>query len=103
MHRHTLLPKAQEEYEAAFTWYSERSEKATLNFVARVEEAIRLICEQPYQFKSLYKDFHEINTKNYPFTLVYTIDEKTKMVIIYSVHQNNRNPKKKFKAAKIRK
>ena len=103
MYRHRLDPKAQEEYEDSFNWYSDRSEVAALNFVESVEEATRLIFETPYQFKNFYKNYHEINTKNYPFTIVYTTDEETKMLTIYSIHQNNRHPKKKYRAVKRKK
>jgi toxin ParE1/3/4 len=100
MYEHIFEPKAQREYEQSIKWYSERSQNATLNFIKSVDQAIELICDQPNQFKNIHKNYHEINTKNYPFTIVYTIEEKIKTVIIYSIHQNKRNPRKKYKRIK---
>jgi toxin ParE1/3/4 len=81
MYQYILEPEAQVKYEEAFNWYSERSQKAALNFVESIEEALELICTQPYQHKNIYTNYHEINTKNFPFTLVYTIEEKIKTVV----------------------
>ena len=43
MYQYLLEPKAQKEYEESIEFYAERSEKATLNFIYLVEQAINLI------------------------------------------------------------
>ena len=70
MYQYILEPRAQSEYEESTEWYTERSEMATLNFIASIDNTIKLICKQPYQPKNSYKNFHETSIKKYPFTII---------------------------------
>jgi toxin ParE1/3/4 len=97
MYEYILEPRAQKEYESSVHWYLTQSEKATENFVKSVEESINLVCRQPQQYRNAHKNFHEITTKNYPFVIIYTIEENTKTVVIFSIFHKKRNPKTKYK------
>ena len=97
MYNYILEPKAQEEYETAIDWYSDKSELITLNFIESVDKTLELICSQPYQFKSLYKNFHEASTKKFPFAIIYTIEEKIKRIAVISMFHHKRNPTKRYK------
>lgn len=96
-YNYILDPKAQQEYENSIEWYSERSELVTLNFIDTIESTIAVICKNPYLYKKGYKNFHAAVTKKYPYSIVYAVEEKIKTVVIISVFQNNRSPKKKYK------
>ena len=103
MYQYILDPRAQSEYEKSVEWYTERSERATINFIANTDNTINLICKQPYQSKNVYKNFHEASIKKYPFTIIYTIEEKIKTVVIFSIYHHKRSPKKKYKSIRIKK
>ena len=89
-------PIAANEYEAAYSWYIERSIKAADNFVIAIDEAINVICTNPHRYKKSYKELREIILKKYPFYLIYLIDEKKKTIIITSIYHNKRDPDKKY-------
>ena len=96
MYNYLVEPRAQKEYEESIEWYSERSELAALNFIKNVDAALLQITKKPYQFRNTYKKFREASIKNYPFAIIYTIEENLKTIIIVSVYHHKRNPKKKY-------
>lgn len=89
--------KAQIEYEDAVKWYALRSEKAALNFVLQVENTLTVICQHPHQFKKEFKEFYIKGLNKYPYTIVYKINKKSKVVEIYAVFHQKQHPSKKYK------
>jgi plasmid stabilization system protein ParE len=89
-------PVAANEYEAAYSWYFERSKKAAENFIIAVDIAIEGVCADPYRYRKTYRELREITLKKYPFYLIYLVDERKKIIIITSLYHNKRNPDKKY-------
>jgi len=102
MYHYLLEPSAQSEYEKSLEWYSERSEKASIHFILGIENTLKLICKDPYQFKNAYKTFHELSVKKYPYTIIYSIEEEIKTVVIFSIYHHKRNPKLKYKPVRLK-
>jgi toxin ParE1/3/4 len=59
------------EFEAAFAWYFERSERAALRFARKVERAVTLISEAPERFPAGVRGTRRFLLKRFPFALVY--------------------------------
>jgi plasmid stabilization system protein ParE len=91
-----FLEKAQVDYETLLKWYVIRSQQAAENFVTAVEDALQLICKDPTRYRKTYKQFHEINLKNYPFSIVYAIEEQQKAIVVTSIYHHKRNPRRKY-------
>ncbi len=89
--------RAAKEYIEAISWYKERSLQAAENFVLIVQQTLKEIEIQPKNFRIIYKQFHQVKTKKFPYNIVYFIDEKQDAVIITTVFHQKRNPKKKFR------
>ena len=81
-----LLEAAQEEYESSVRWYIVRSEQS----------AVESICDYPTRWRNKYKNFFELGVKKYPFTIIYTIDNQNKLIILHSIFHHKRNPLKKY-------
>ena len=96
-YRHNYDPIALLEYKDAAAWYTERSETAAANFVKEVKEKIAAICKDPSRYRNTYKKFRETSLKIYPYSIIYTIDENDKTVIITSVFHHKRSPRRKFR------
>jgi len=90
-------PKALKEYVAALKWHKKRSDNAAFNFVQEMDDALSLICIDPFRFRNSYKTFRETSLKKYPFYIIYVIEESKKQVLIFSVFHHKRNPVLKFK------
>lgn len=96
-YQHYFEPRALKEYVAAIKWYKKRSDKAAANFVKEMDDAISIICTDPFRFRISYKLFREISLKKYPFYIIYSIEETKKQVLIFSVFHHKRNPVIKFR------
>lgn len=95
--RHIYDPVALLEYKVAAIWYAVRSEAAAVNFVKEVKKKIAVICKDPFRYRNTYKKFREASLKIYPYSIIYTIDENNKTVIITSVFHHKRNPRRKYR------
>ncbi len=95
--RHIILDSAQNEYESSLDWYLKRSFSAGEQFIELVEYTIELICNHPYRWRNEYKGFYELSMKKYPFSIIYTIDDKQELITIVSIYHHSRNPRKKYK------
>ncbi|MGN6295640.1 MAG: type II toxin-antitoxin system RelE/ParE family toxin [Ginsengibacter sp.] len=67
------------------------------NLILAVENAISVICANPYQYRNTYKNLREITIKKYPFNLIYFVDEDKKLIKVISLFHHRRNPKIKYK------
>jgi plasmid stabilization system protein ParE len=92
-----ILAAAQEEYESSVIWYNEKSPPAAARFAEAIDNTLNLICNHPNRWRSEHKNYHELAVKNYPFSIVYTIDAAKELVVVGSIYHHSRNPKKKYK------
>ena len=99
-YKYILHESAQEDYESSLGWYLERSEQATERFIAAMDASLQLICEHPKRWSNKYKSYYELGLKGYPFTIIYTIEEDKKLIVVSAVYHHKRNPKKKYRAIK---
>ena len=92
-----LDEQAQQEYEEAIRWYLERSLTATENFIAAMDETLRLICNHPTRWRNEYKDFFELVLKKYPYTVIYQIDAHAEVVFVTAVYHHKTSSRKKYR------
>lgn len=93
----SLLHAARQEYLDAVEWYGKRSQKAAEGFILNFRLTIQLIGTSPLRWPAYHAHFHECLMKDYPFTIVYRIDERAKAVVIVSVFHQSRHPKGKYR------
>lgn len=91
-----LLEPAQEEYESSVRWYVIKSEQSAVNFIRAIDVTLESICNFPTRWRNKYKNFFELGVKKYPFTIIYTIDNQNKLIIVHSIFHHKRNPLKKY-------
>ncbi len=89
-------PRAIQEYEEAILWYVERSELASMNFIASVNEKLKEICTNPTRYRNTKKYLRETFLKKYPYSIIYFIDEEVKTIVITSLFHSSRNPRLKY-------
>ena len=96
-YKYILLPLAQDDYESSVSWYLKRSLKASKFFVNVIEESLAYICNDPKRQRNEYKSYYEFTVQEYPFTIVYTIEESLKKVLIIAIYHHKRNPGNKYR------
>ena len=93
----TFDPIALAEYMEAIAWYGERSDVAYDNFISEVDKKITDICTAPTSFRNSYRKYRKTSLKTFPYSIVYLLDEKLKLVTITSIYHHKRSPKRKYK------
>jgi toxin ParE1/3/4 len=91
-----LRKEAVIEFSAAFIWYEEQKDSLGENFKTEVDRKLKLICTNPYHYKSNYKNYHEAITDKFPFLIVYIINEPRKLVTVFAIFHTSRSSKKKY-------
>jgi len=86
-----------EEYEQAVYWYREHSVSAMNNFIKAVDGKIKDICTAPTLYRNTYRKYRETQLSKFPYSIVYLVDEQTRIVTITSIYHHKRNPKRKYK------
>lgn len=64
-----------------------------MNFRSTLKE----ISESPLRWPNYHANFRECLVKDYPFTIIYRIDERNNTVVIISVFHQSRHPKGKYR------
>lgn len=88
-----VSPRAQIEIEDITDFYFDASINVLIQFEERLKESYSNLIINPY-FQKRYKDFHGIPLKQFPFILLYKIDEDKRIIKILSCFHTSRDSKK---------
>jgi len=93
-HKIVFRDKALKETYSAYWWYE--NEKVGLGnlFLESIDYSIKALNTNPAAYQQVYKKFHQIPLKKFPFILLYKIYPKE--IVIFAVFHTKRNPKNKY-------
>ena len=90
-------PFAANDFGDAVNWYMNQSVRVAESFIQEVDQAIKLICNNPNRWSNKYADYRELKLKNFPFTVVYTFEEGQAFVVITAIHHHKKDPETKYR------
>ena len=90
----SIAPKAIIEVYESSDWYEERQLGLGYRFEKEVASKIISIAKNPFHY-SLKGKYHEASLNDFPFLILYEIDQESKIVIIASVFHMSRHLKTK--------
>lgn len=90
-------PSAIAEYSDAFKWYEDQYKGLGLDFEEKVDECLLKVSMSPKIYSLLGKRFRQANVNKFPYVIIYSIEEETQRIIIYSIFHTSRRPKKKYR------
>jgi plasmid stabilization system protein ParE len=96
-YKYSLLAVAQEDYESSISWYIKRSLTASKKFVNVIDKSLATICSDPKRQRNEYENYYEFTVQEYPFTIVYTIEESLKRILVVAIYHQKRNPEHKYR------
>ncbi len=85
-----IHPAALDELKYAVTWYSERSETATINFVREVDDGLEMVVQSPSRWPSGEHGTRKFALKRFPFAIIYR--ETDASVQVLAVAHGRRQP-----------
>ncbi len=74
-------------------WYKEQKEGLEIEFAAMLAKTIEKIVQRPTTYSIRYKKVRIANTKRFPFSIHFYIDEITIAVVITAIVHTKRHPK----------
>ena len=80
-------PSALKEAESAQLWYADRSEAASIAFIAELTHAVNKITESPNRWPKYHKDTRRYFFPRFPFSLIYRFTEEQLVVIAVMHHR----------------
>jgi plasmid stabilization system protein ParE len=72
-------------------WYEEQQKGLGKRFMISVKDCINLIVKNPFAFAEFFSQIRKANTKKFPYSLYYIIEEN--VAIIFAVIHLSRNDK----------
>ncbi len=86
------------DYNEAYAWYEEQQKGLGEKFLAEVNNKIQEIKNNPdsYAIKSR-PGYHEAVIIKFPYSIVFRIYKKQKVILITSVHHHKKHPRKKYR------
>lgn len=97
MHQIIFHPEAEKEFADSALWYESQQARLGERFLFSIESTIELINQKPELFRKVKKDYREASVPVFPFTIIYKLNKKAKVIYIVAVYHAARNPKKKFR------
>ena len=97
MYQITYRDIAAEEYVDAIKWYEAKSTIAAKGFIGAIDDKLDSISSDPRKYKNLFRNYHEVSTSKYPYSIVYFIEEQLQRVVIVAIYHHKRSPKKKYR------
>jgi plasmid stabilization system protein ParE len=85
-----IIAEAEQDYQASFDWYAERSEQAALAFAEAVNRTQKIIEANPERFVNVDRRHHALAVKKFPFRIIYRI-EVDEIVIVAVEHAKRRS------------
>jgi len=76
---------AENDIEQAMDWYENKQTGLGTRYVLAVKACIKLIIKNPFSFVSIYKSIRKANTKKFPYSLYYRVNDAEKLVTVFAV------------------
>ncbi|OOQ59133.1 type II toxin-antitoxin system RelE/ParE family toxin [Mucilaginibacter pedocola] len=90
----SISPKAIKEIQESGDWYEEKQIGLGYRFETQVAAKIESVRSNPFHYP-LKGKYREANLPDFPFLILYEIDEVYKAITIASVFHTSRHPNKK--------
>lgn len=85
--------RASKDLEAGIAWYAAISSSLAEKFIATVEAKVSTILANPRAYQLAYKNYRSAFLQQFPFSLIYSIEEQT--IFIHAIFDNRQNPNKR--------
>jgi plasmid stabilization system protein ParE len=92
-----LHPKAVLEIDESYQWYEERSEGLGDRFIDAINKKLNQISVQPEIYSKKKGNLRETKVDTFPFTIIYEVLPKQKIILVTYVFHSKRNPTLKYR------
>jgi len=84
---------ADNDIENAMDWYESKQKGLGKRYLLSVKACIKLIVNNPFAFAKIYLQIRKANTKKFPYSIYFRVNDESNEIIIFAVIHNSRNEK----------
>ncbi len=77
--------------EQAMDWYENKQKGLGKKYLNSFTNSIKLLIKNPFAFAVIFMEIRKVNTKRFPYSLFYQIDEKQNVVVVFAVIHSSRS------------
>ncbi len=88
-----IADDADNDIEDAMDWYENKQKGLGKKYLFSVKASVKSIVKNPFAFATIYLQIRKANTKKFPYSLFYRINEISNEVVIFAVIHNSRSEK----------
>ena len=88
-----ITDDADNDIENAMDWYENKQKRLGKKYLLSVKACTKLIVKNPFAFAAIYIQIRKANTKKFPYSLYFSINEIGKEIIVFAVIHNSRSEK----------
>ncbi len=96
-YRISFRQEANAELTNAYIWYEEQQKGLGERFVAKIQQRLTQIINNPEKYKVVYKNYREITIEKFPYQIIYVIEKLKRQILIIAVFHTKRNPAQKYR------
>ena len=86
------------DYNDAFEWYEQQKGGLGEEFIQSLNDKFDDIILNPFAFGQRSKiGYREAKVKKFPYSIIYKIYVRKKIVFVSAIHHTSRNPRKKYR------
>lgn len=85
-----ILPEAAQDIGDAYDWYESRRVGLGAEFLEKLEDCFRSICDFPESHGIVYKNYRRALIQRFPYSVFYEVETET--IRVYCVFHGSQNP-----------
>lgn len=87
-----LTDNAESDLNESYKWYENQKINLGVEFIKTINRTIELIKENPFLYKSVYKNVRKAKINKFPFNIYYLITPQFNQIDIFGILHDSRNP-----------
>lgn len=86
------------DYNDAYDWYETQQEGLGIEFLKAFRDKVATIASNPDIYSTkLKRNYREANLERFPYTIVYQIYSRKKIILVNALHHQKKKPNKKYR------
>jgi len=91
MYKLIITDDADYDIEDAMDWYENKQKGLGKKFLLSIKTCLELIIKNPLAFAIIYRQIRKVNTKKFPYSLYFKINQKNNSLVVFAVIHNSRS------------
>ena len=86
------------DYDEAYAWYEDKLQGLGERFLSAIRNKTNEIAKRHEAFgERSKKDYSEARLDSFPFSIIYKLYKREKVIFVNSIHHHSKHPRKKYR------